>query len=144
MSLEERIAELTAAISENTKRLDKMLGGATAKTEDKPATKPAAGKPADKPATKPAAGSKAKPKAVTAQDVADFAGTYMKEGDDEDRANAKANIKRIVEHFGADRLTNIDAAEMGNVLAMLKAFQSGEDPLGDEEGEEEDGDDSVI
>lgn len=150
MALEKLLTDLIAALEANTTateeqnaKLASMMG---AKAADKPAAKQAdkpADKPAAKPAEKPAAGKKAAPKAVTADDIAKAAGEYMKAGDDDDRAQAKANVKRIVEYFESDRLTNIDPEDFPEVLSMLKTFAAGDEPEalagGDEEGE-----DSVI
>lgn len=146
MALEKLLTDLIAALEANTTateeqnaKLASMMG---AKAADKPAAK-AADKPADKPAAKPAPGKKTAPKAVTADDIAKAAGEYMKAGDEDDRATAKANVRRIVEHYGSDRLTNIEPEHFPEVLSMLKAFAAGDEPEALAEGDEE-GEDSVI
>lgn len=131
MTIEALLTRLAEALEENTKRLDAMLGSA----------KPAAEKPAAA-ATKPAAASTKsnKPAAVTAADIAAFAGESLKI----DKESAKAAHSAVCEHFGADRLTNIDPKHFGKVMELLKAFRAGENPLvGEDEGDEEDGDSAI-
>jgi hypothetical protein len=137
MSIEALLTRLAEALEENTKRLDAMLGSAkpaaakpAATTEDKPAAaKPAAAKPAA-----------AKPITVTAQDIADYAGESLKI----DRPAAKKAHSAICEHFGADRLTNIDPKHFPKVMELMKAFRAGQNPLANEdEGDEEDGDSAI-
>lgn len=125
MALEDEIRALTDAIKENTARLDKMLGGATA-----PATK------ADKPA---AAATKKKPE-VTVDDIAAAAGAYLKSGD----KSAKANLARITEHYGIDRLTSVDPKHFGEMLAMIKTFADGGEPEQLDAAADEGDDDSMI
>jgi hypothetical protein len=135
MSIEALLTRLAEALEENTKRLDAMLGSA------KPAAAPAAPKPAAAPAApKPAATKSTKPAAVTAADIAAFAGESLKI----DKEAAKQAHSAVCEHFGSDRLTNIDPKHFGKVMELLKAFRAGENPLADEgEGDEEDGDSAI-
>jgi hypothetical protein len=132
MSIEALLTRLAEALEENTKRLDAMLGSAkpAATTE----AKFAAAKPA---AVKPAA---VKPVTVTAADIADYAGESLKI----DRAAAKKAHAAICEHFGADRLTNIDPKHFPKVMELMKAFRAGQNPLAEEdEGDEEEGDSAI-
>ena len=134
MSLEAAIAKLTAAVEANTAALE---GGASAPADKGTAKKPAAGAkkaPAKKPATK---------KGPTADDIAEQFGSYMKEGDADERAQAKANVRAIIEAMETDRLTNLDPEQFGQALEYLEAFKAGEDPF-EEEGGEEEGDDDLM
>lgn len=126
MSIEALLTRLAEALEENTRRLDSMLGSA------KPAAAPA------KPAAAPA--KPAKPSPVTAADVAAFAGESLKI----DKEAAKQAHSAVCEHFGADRLTNIDPKHFGKVMELLKAFRAGENPLaGEDESDEEEGDSAI-
>lgn len=142
MSLEDAILGLTKAVQENTARLDAMLGGAKAptKTADKPADKA----PADK---APAKASTKKPAGPTVDDIAEAAGAYLKAGDKDERATAKANLARICEHFKTDRLTNADPKHYAAVLKMVKTFAAGDTPEefadDEDEDEDEDGDSNI-
>jgi len=132
MSLEAAIAKLTAAVEANTAALE---GGASAPADKAPAKKaPAKKAPAKKPATK---------KGPTADDIAEQFGSYMKEGDADERAQAKANVRAIIEAMETDRLTNLDPEQFGQALEYLEAFKAGEDPF-EEEGGEEEGDDDLM
>lgn len=124
MSLEAAIVKLTEAVEANTAAL---TGGAAKPSGTKPASKPAAGK-------KPAG----KAKGPSPDDLAQAFGEYLKTGGSDERAEAKANVKKIIDHFGVDRITNLDAENYQEALDLLAQFKDGEDPLGD--GEEEEGD----
>lgn len=129
MSLEAKIDLLIEALDRNTA----AKGGDDAA----PAKKTAA-------ANKPAA-NKTTPKKTTAKkgptvdDLAERFGNYMKAGTKAEKAEAKANVMKIVEHFESDRITNIDPENFQEALDLLTQFEEGEDPLGGEE--EDDGDD---
>jgi len=125
MSLEAAIAKLTEAVEANTAAL---AGGAA---PSKPASKPAGG-------AKKAPPKKTTKKETTADDVVAAFGEYLKTGSKETRDEAKANVKKIVDHFGVERITLLDPENFDEALAFLKQYQDGEDPLEDEE--EEDGD----
>lgn len=132
MSLEAAIAKLTEAVEANTKAL---LGGGGASTGG---TKPAGSKPAG---TKPSGTTKkTEKKGPSADDLASAFGEYLKTGDKDERAEAKANVKKIIDHFEVDRITNLDAENYQEALDLLAQFKDGEDPLGD--GEE--GDDDLM
>ena len=146
MSLEEAINANTKAVQEHTAQLKLMLSGA------KP---PAAGatKPADKPAaggTKPAAGgtktTTTKKKAeTTAEDVAAKVTAFLKVGDKALRDQRKEEVKTIIDHYGADRFTNIDPASFDEALGFLAAYEAGEVPdFGDGDGDGDDGDDDGM
>ena len=141
MSLEEALNKNTAAVERHNELLEKMLakGGSApaAKTEEK-VEKPAASTKA-----KPTA-AKAKPaaKKITVDDVAAAFGKYLKTGDTEQREEAKANVKAIVDYFGAAKATAIPEADWPEALRYLAQYEAGETPEFDGgEGDEDGGED---
>lgn len=129
MAFEDIIKAHTEALNSHTAALEKFVkasGGAaaSAKAADKPA------------ASKPAASAAKKNEKPLVDQIAEAAGAYLKAGDADDRKAAATNIKKIVVHYGADRLTGIDEEHHADVLAHVKAFAAGEEPeLGDGDGE---------
>ena len=119
MSLEAAITALTAAVEANTA----ALAGGEAKAPAKPAAKPAAN---------------AAKKGPTADDVISAFGEFLKTGDKDERESAKAAAKAIITHFSVDRISNLEASDYEEALALLEQYKAGEDPFGG--GEEEDGD----
>ena len=138
--------KLTAALEANTAIQEKMLaalkggGGAKAAAADKPAAeKPEADKPA---AAKPkAAGGKKK---TGVDDVAAAFGAYLGIKDADERAERKANVKAIVDYFGAAKATEIDPDNFDEALKYLQQYIDGETPEFDGGGEEEGGDDALV
>lgn len=138
--------KLTAALEANTAIQEKMLaalkggGSAKAAAADKPAAeKPAADKPA---AAKPkAAGGKKK---TGVDDVAAAFGAYLGIKDADERAERKANVKAIVDYFGAAKATEIDPDNFDEALKYLQQYIDGETPDFDGGGEEEGGDDALV
>jgi hypothetical protein len=139
MSLEDALNANTKAVLAHNALLEKMLAGGKA---------PAAGasKPADKPASTPA---KTPPKTTTTKtkgeptvaDVTERVTAFMKVSDKDVRDERKAQVKTIIDHYGADRFTNIDPASFAEALGFLKAYEDGEEPdfgNGDEGGGEDD------
>jgi len=147
MSLEEALNKNTAAVEKHNELLEKMLasGGKATPAKSETTSKPAASTKA-KPAAskaKPAA-SKAKPAAkakTTVDDVAAAFGKYLKTGDSEQREEAKANVKSIVDYFGAAKATAIPEESWDEALGYLAQYEAGETPefdgSPDDEGEEE-------
>jgi predicted lipid-binding transport protein (Tim44 family) len=146
MSLEDALNRNSDLLEKHNALLEKVLAGG--KTAAPAANKPAASKPAaDKAASKPAAskpaadkaaaGKKTPSTAVISQRFAD----YMKAGDEDDRNAAKANVRSLVEHYGAPKLTEIDPQHFPRLLEYLDAWEAGESVEFDElEGGDEDGD----
>ena len=126
MSLEEAIKANTAAVLEHTAQLKLMLGGA------KPAaagTKPAAAAATKPTASAPAKTTTTKKKAeTTAEDVAAKVTAFLKVGDKALRDERKEQVKTIIDHYGADRFTNIDPASFDEALGFLAAYEAGEAP----------------
>lgn len=133
--------KLTAALEANTAIQEKMLaalkggGGAKAAAAEKPAAdKPAAAKPK-------AAGGKKK---TSVDDVAAAFGAYLGIKDADERAERKANVKAIVDYFGAAKATEIDPDNFDEALKYLQQYIDGETPDFDGGGEEGGDDDALV
>ena len=116
--------KLTAALEANTAAINKMIsmsGGkpaAAAKTEAK-----------EEAAPKKAAGAKAGGKKKTSvDDVAAAFGAYLGIKDADERAERKANVKAIVDYFGAAKATEIDPDNFDEALRYLQQYIDGETP----------------
>ena len=142
MSLEEALNKNTAALTRHNELLEQML----AKGGSAPAAKT---EKAEEKAEKPAASTKAKPtaakakpaaKKITVDDVAAAFGKYLKTGDTEQREEAKANVKAIVDYFGAAKATAIPEADWPEALRYLAQYEAGETPEFDGGEGDEDGD----
>lgn len=128
MSIEAALAKLTAAVEANTEALLAGGGGTTKSTGTKSTG-----------TTKKTTTSKKKT-GPAIDDVAEAFATYMKGGSKDERAEAKANVKAILDHFGAARITEMEEDNLQEAMDLLAKFKDGEDPLGDGD-EDEDGDD---
>lgn len=144
MSLEEALNANTKAVLAHTAVLEKMLGGAKpAAAGTKPAaaaTKPAASAPAKTTTTK-------KKAETTAEDVAAKVTAFLKVGDKALRDERKEQVKTIIDHYGADRFTNIDPASFDEALGFLAAYEAGEVPDfgdGDTDGGGDGEDDDMV
>ena len=130
--------KLTAALEANTAAINKMIsmsGGkpaAAAKTEAK-----------EEAAPKKAAGAKAGGKKKTSvDDVAAAFGAYLGIKDADERAERKANVKAIVDYFGAAKATEIDPDNFDEALRYLQQYIDGETP--DFDGAGGDGDEALV
>ncbi|AIT13314.1 hypothetical protein DSS3P1_79 [Ruegeria phage DSS3-P1] len=144
MSIEAALAELTAAVKENTAAHAKLAevaaaaaGGkaaAPAKApakdeapaeEKKPAAK-AAAKPAAKAAAKKPAAKKVEPPelagSVTHTEIAKIGAAFLKGDDEEARDAAKSNFIAGLQHIGAAKLGEIDSDEDRARLAGYIAY----------------------
>lgn len=141
MSLEALLTRLADSLDRNSaamEALNKKAGGSAPAAADKPAaSKPAA----NKPAAGKASGGKAK--ALTVDDIAEAFGGYLKGGDADARAEAKDNVKAILNHFGVERASHIEPENFAEAMKYLKQFQAGETPdfMNDDGGDEDGGDD---
>ena len=151
MSLEDALNANTKAVLAHNSLLEKMLAGGSAPA--KPAAAAASKPAAAAAATKPATPAKAAPKTttdkrkgeITAEHVAERVTTFLKTGDKETRDERKLQAKTIIDHYGADRFTNIDAAHFEEALGFLSAYEAGEEPdFGDASGEDDGGDDESM
>ena len=143
MSLEDALKENTAAVLEHNALLKKMLAGAGGKAAAPSAPadkKPAA--PADKktdaPASKKASGSKSKGE-ITTEMMAEKVTAFLKTGDADVRAERKAQVKQIIDHYEVERFTAIEPTDFAEALEMLAAFGRGENPFsnGDDDGDDD-------
>lgn len=139
MAIEEALAALTAAVNKNTAALESFKAGAGKATGA--AAGAAADKAADKPANKAAGANKKK--GPTLEDIQEKFGAYMSVTDKAERAERKANCKKINDHFGVERATRLDPSNYAEALAMLAQFEAGEDPFDGDEGGEDDGDSPI-
>lgn len=148
MSIEKLIEENTAALNRLAAVMEKgVAAGAAKAAAGKPADKPT-DKPAGKPAGKPAT---SKPKAGPTQDeVAEKVTAYLKGVTDKaERDERKDHVRQIIEYYGAEKFTAIDADKYAEALSMLDDFEAGNTPalLADpdnEGGEDGDGDDDNM
>lgn len=128
------IEKLTAALEANTAAINAMVkasGGkpVTAAAADKPAgTKPAGGKAAG--------GGKKK---TSVDDIAAKFGAYLGVKDADERTERKANVKAIVDYFGAAKATEIDPENFDEALGYLQQYIDGEEPDFAGGGEEDEG-----
>lgn len=132
MAIEDIMKAHIEALNNHAAVMEKFLaaGGTSAKPAD---TKAAAPKAAAKKTT---TASKKKDTKPLVDQIAETAGEYMRAGDADDRKAAVENVKAIVDHFGADRLTNIDEEHHEQVLALLKSAAAGEELDLPEEGDD--------
>lgn len=114
MSLEQALADNTAAIKEQTAFLKAL--------QAKGGTAAAAGKPA---AGKPAAG---KPKKPTLDTIKERFGGYLATEDKKLREKRKAEISAVIEHYGVAKISEIDEANWEEALAALDQLEAGETP----------------
>ncbi len=147
MSIEDALAKLTASLDKNNTLLEKMMASAP-KTAAAGVTKPAAdAKPAAAAATagKKTTTTTTKKGETTAEDAAAAVTNFLKVPDPDLKEERKAQVKQIIDHFGAARFTTIDPASFDEAIAMLKSFADGEvpDALDGGEGGDDDGADMV-
>lgn len=133
------IEKLTAALEANTAAINAMVKASGGKpvTAASTETKAAAG-------NKAAAGGKAaggnKKKATTVDDIAAKFGAYLGVKDADERTERKANVKAIVDYFGAAKATEIDPENFDEALGYLQQYIDGEEPDfagGGDEGDDE-------
>lgn len=149
MSLEEALARNSDLMEKHNALLEKVLSGAktTATAAAAPATPaakaaaPAAKAAAAKPAAKPVA---KKTPSVTM--IAERFDAYMRAGDGDERSAAKLNVRALVTHYGAPKLTEIDPAHFPRLLEYLDGWENGSEvefdelPSDDDDGGEAEGD----
>lgn len=147
MSIEKLIEENTAALNRLAAVMEKgVAAGAAKAAAGKPADKPT-DKPSGKPSGKPAA---SKPKAGPTQDeVAEKVTAYLKGVTDKaERDERKDHVRQIIEYYGAEKFTAIDADKYAEALSMLDDFEAGNTPAlladPDNEGGEDGDDDNMV
>lgn len=152
MSIEKALADLASAVAENTAVQGKVLVALTsgAKTSDASAGTKAAGKPPAKSASKSAG-----KKVTTEDDLKKLFGPYLTGATDKaEKSRLNDTIRPILDEFGAPKITEIPeesrakAMEYGKML--VDAYNDGGidaaekvrfDFMGDEDGDEDEGDD---
>lgn len=121
MSLEEALAANTAAVTKHTAALEKFMA------QGKAGGASAGGAAADKGGDKPgkAETNKTNKKAVTLEDIQNEAGEYMTVSDADERKKRKANIAKINEHFGVERISHVDASDYEEAIGYLRLYAAG-------------------
>lgn len=150
MSIEKLIADQTAAIIAQTEAINRnsdLLEGLTAsakgasassaaKTSDEAIEKVAAAKTATteepkKPATRSRAKAPAKPKAMTAAELATFAKGFIDVDSDDEYNARKALIKDLAEHYGVTKLSEVEEEQRADAKERIEAYLNGDDPFAD-------------
>lgn len=126
MSLEEALAENTAALKAHTAALSGIAAAAKGATAGKTASAGAAagGKPAGT-AAKPGT---SKPKAPTIEDIRAKFGGYLSTKDKELRAVRMEQVGAINAHFGVAKATDLPPELFAEALGYLKAYEDGGEP----------------
>lgn len=124
MSIEALLTRVAEALEANTDAMHALM-------------KDSAG---SKPAAKPAAKTTKSKGETTVEDVTEKVTTYLKTGSKAERKERKGHVKAILDHYEADRFTNIDPENFDEALGFLAQFEEGEDPFGGDGAEEEDED----
>lgn len=147
MSLEDAINANTKAVTANTALLEKMMASAPKVGETVAGKAPATTTPATKTPTttsKPAVKKKAE---TTSEHVAERVKSYLKGGDESERATRKGHVGAIIGHYGVDRFTAIDPSDFDTALGYMDAFAEGENPFADGDdgaGEGQQDEDGIV
>ncbi len=121
------LEKLIAVLEAQTAAIEKMIvmsGGSKPTAAEAPAEKRGPGRP---PKT---------PKKTTVEDIAAAFGAYLGTKDKAERETRKANVKAIVDYFGAAKATEIPEDSFDEALGYLKQYENGETP-GFDGGEDE-------
>lgn len=121
MSLEQALADNTAALKEHTAILRAAAGKGPVKASDAAIAAAAAGKAGT---TKPPVGKKA----VTLDDVKAKFGDYLGAEDDDERATRIDNMKTLLTHFGAAKASLLEKKDWPAALGFLAQLEAGEEP----------------
>src|SRR5688500_2456439 len=128
MSLEDRLAALTAAVEENTATLKAGLKMSNSGAAPKAAAAAASPKPT---AAKPAA---AKSKVPTNEELKEsFSGYLAAKGPAKEIA--KTNVRAILAHYGVEKASEIPEENRAEALTFVEQFKRGETPNFMNEGE---------
>lgn len=143
MGIEKDIADLIAAVRENTEALSAhtalLKGGIAAKKATAKAAAPADDEEPPKKA-KAKEGKKAAKKALTLDDVKVAFGEYLSTDDKQLREERKGNVAAILAGFKVKQVRDLDEDMFEEALAMLKEYIDGEEaPSEDDAGDDEDG-----
>lgn len=147
MPIESEMRALTEALNKHTDALNSFVknagkGGSGGGTADA-GTKPAGTKPAG---TKPGAG----PKKIKAEDVQKKFGEFLATTDAAERKERVGIVKKINAHFEVAKMTEADPTIWPEAFKVLDRVIEGEDvddvlaELGGGDGEDGDGEDSVV
>ncbi len=157
MPLEDLIIAHTKALDRNSAALEAILANKPA-AAPQGAAAPGAGKSADAgkanapgqtkaPGTAATGKGAGKTKAASEDDLRNAFGAYLSVKDKDEREARKANVKAILDHFGASKATELPKENWADAIAYIKQFEAGETPnFMNEDGGEGGGDegDSLI
>lgn len=136
MSIEAAIAELTAAVKENTEELRFLTSAArdgAAKNSARTTTKPA--EEAEKPTRSRSRSTKEK--VPTVKEISDATKSFLDVDDQNEYEDRKDIVKRIVEKFKAKKMSEIDDKNRAEAMRMLDVAKAGDDPFDGEDGDGE-------
>ena len=148
MGIEKDIADLIAAVRENTEALSAhttlLKGGIAAKKATAKAAAPAAEEDAPKKGKAAKEGKKASKKALTLDDVKMAFGEYLSTDDKQLREERKSNVAAILAGFKVKQVRDLDEEMFEEALAMLKEYIDGEEAPGDEDAGDDEDSESLI
>ena len=80
-------------------------------------------------------------KKITLTNVTDKFGEYLSVEDEDERAERRANVRKIVDHFGVAKASALDESDYAEAIKMLDTYEAGDEPDfgGEDEAEDEDG-----
>ena len=136
MSIEAAIAELTAAVKENTEELRFLTSAArdgATKNSARASTKPT--EEADKPARSRSRSTKEK--VPTVKEISEATKSFLDVDDQNEYEDRKDIVKRIVEKFKAKKMSEIDDKNRAEAMRMLDVAKAGDDPFDGEDGDGE-------
>ena len=143
MGIEKEIADLAAAVRENTEALAAhtalLKGGIAAKKAGSKVAAPADEEEEPKKG-KAKVSKKAAKKALSLDDVKMAFGEYLSTDDKQLREERKGNVASILASFKVKQVRDLEEENFEEALQMLKEYVEGEEAATDDDaGEDEDG-----
>ena len=139
MALEEEIARLNKNLERHNALLEQVLGNAEKNvkggTADTKADAPKADTKADTKADAPKAtrGRQVKEKAISPDDMAKATTDFLEVDDEDEYANRRAFVKKIITKYGAPKMSAIAEEDRKEALAYLDDYKAGNQTDLDEE-----------
>lgn len=138
MALEDKIDALTAALNRNSDLLEVLTSKARSaqadpkKEDDAPkgraSTKDEEKKPEEE-APKRRTRAAAAPKAPTTKEMADKTTEFLDVEEDDEFQARRDLVKKLLAHFDAPKMSEIDEAKRQSALDALEAYKAGDDPF---------------
>lgn len=144
MSIEEKLSTMTDALNRNSDLLEQMLSGGKATAASAGAKAGTTAAAAPKAAAKKPAGKKAAP---TEEAIRTAFGAYMSGTKDKaEREERKGYVAKIIEYFGAARVTDIAEESREQAMSFVESLTNGDVPeeLADEGDGDGDDDDALL